>query len=412
MKTQLHSLTSLRWFAAALVLGFHGSGFLYHLHLGPVYDALQSGPAAVSFFFILSGFVLTWSYRPGQRATQFWRNRIARIYPSHVATWLLIVPVLMAQHVGHGGRMGGLSLILVQAWIPKFKYFFAFNLVAWSLSCEMFFYLCFPALHRGITDVAHRTRLMFGLMAMTIAVPALLAGSHSITSFWFVDLFPPLRLLEFCVGITLAIEIRAGRWRRVPLLPMLVICLVLLPLIQHAPFNMRFAATTVVPFTFLIAAAAGADVEGRWSPLRGRRLVRLGELSFALYLVHLDVIRALVAVTHYKAGRAQSDFLFWLVLMAASLLAMWLLHTLVERPFQRLLKAPSAVLERPVVRNVVGERVQAQDLVRGVRKGRAVGDQGSARALALEAVPYQRRNGYQSVIELPEVDLEKIATGC
>ena len=411
MKNQLDSLTSLRWFAAALVLGFHGSGFLYHLHLGPVYDALQSGPAAVSFFFILSGFVLTWSYRPAQRATHFWRNRFARVYPSHVATWMVMVPVLMAQHAAHGGRMGGLSLILVQAWIPKFKYFFAFNLVAWSLSCEMFFYLCFPALHRVIAAVTHRTRLMLGLMAVTIAVPALFAGSHSITSFWFVDLFPPLRLLEFGVGIALAMEIRAGHWRRVPLLPMLVVSVLLLPAIQHVPFNMRFASATVVPFTLLIAAAAAADLEGRWSPLRSRPLVRLGELSFALYLVHLEVMQGVVALTHYKAGRAENDFLFWLLLIAASLVAMWLLHTFVERPFQRLLKAPSAVLERPVVRDVVGEGVQAEDLVGSVRNGRAVRDERRLPAFPLEPVPHERRNGHERIVELADVHLDEVAAG-
>jgi peptidoglycan/LPS O-acetylase OafA/YrhL len=412
---RLDSLTSLRWFAAALVMGFHASGLLAREHLGPVYQALQSGPAAVSFFFILSGFVLTWSYQPGQRLGAFWRNRAARIYPAHIATWLLMVPVLAAQGAPHGGRIGGLSLLLVQAWIPVFKYFFAFNLVTWSLSCEVFFYLCFPLLHRWMAKVKKRTPLMIGMLAVSVTVPALLSASHSIQSFWLVDVFPPLRLLEFCVGIALAMEVRAGRWRRVPLGPMLVATVVLLPVVQHFPFNMRFAAVTVVPFTLLVAAAATADIDGRWSPLRGRVLVRLGELSFSLYLVHTPVMQGIVAITHYRAGNRLGDFLFWLGLVAASLVGMWLLHTLVEHPFQRVLRAPrttgSAVPERPIVGDLGRERILPEDLVGAVREGRAVGDEGGGAALALEPVPDEGRNGHQHIIELPDVHLDKVAAG-
>jgi peptidoglycan/LPS O-acetylase OafA/YrhL len=413
-QARLDSLTSLRWFAAALVVGFHASGFLVHDHLGPIYQAMQSGPAAVSFFFILSGFVLTWSHQPGQREGAFWRNRAARIYPAHVATWLLMVPVLSAQGAPHGGRIGGLSLLLVQSWIPVFKYFFAFNLVTWSLSCEVFFYLCFPLLYRAIARVRHRTGLMVGLMAVSVTVPALLSASHSIQSFWFVDVFPPLRLLEFCIGVALAMEIRAGRWRGVPLWPMLVATVILLPVVQHFPFNMRFAAVTVVPFTLLVAAAASADVEDRWSPLRGAGLVRLGELSFALYLVHTPVMQGAVAITHYRAGNRRGDFLFWLCLIGASLVGMWLLHTLVEQPFQRLLRSPSAggsaVAERPVVGNLGREGILAEDLVGAVGERRAVGHEGRGVAHTLEPVPDERRNGDQHVIELPDVHLDQVAT--
>lgn len=49
--------------------------------------ALIVGRSALSFFFVLSGFVMTWSARPGDTATAFWRRRAAKIYPLHAVTW-------------------------------------------------------------------------------------------------------------------------------------------------------------------------------------------------------------------------------------------------------------------------------------------------------------------------------------
>ncbi len=48
----------------------------------------SQGGGAFSFFFILSGFVLTWSLRPTDTAARFWQRRVARIYPNHAAIWL------------------------------------------------------------------------------------------------------------------------------------------------------------------------------------------------------------------------------------------------------------------------------------------------------------------------------------
>ncbi len=79
------SLTGLRFIAAALVFAFHSS--LTNFPLSPFADEdvahgyewlfSKAGWIGVSFFFILSGFVLTWSSRGGDTLTSFWRRRLA-----------------------------------------------------------------------------------------------------------------------------------------------------------------------------------------------------------------------------------------------------------------------------------------------------------------------------------------------
>jgi len=99
--SRLPSLTGLRFLAALSVFLFHSSLASSPIPPnGPVtpfadqgfahgYAAVlgHAGPLGVSFFFVLSGFVLTWSSRPGEPARAFLRRRVVKIYPNHVVMW-------------------------------------------------------------------------------------------------------------------------------------------------------------------------------------------------------------------------------------------------------------------------------------------------------------------------------------
>src|SRR5689334_3276648 len=100
---RLPSLTGLRFYAALLV-------FLSHVALPMAtirliaddkveYTLLwlvrPGGGLGVTFFFVLSGFILTWSARPSDTARAFWRRRAAKIIPSYLVAWVLAM-VLVA----------------------------------------------------------------------------------------------------------------------------------------------------------------------------------------------------------------------------------------------------------------------------------------------------------------------------
>ena len=82
----LRRLTSLRAFAALAVFGIHaGSAFGW-----PLWQRLFGlGYAGVGFFFVLSGFVLTWATRPTTRPQVFWWRRFARIYPAYIGVGVI-----------------------------------------------------------------------------------------------------------------------------------------------------------------------------------------------------------------------------------------------------------------------------------------------------------------------------------
>jgi peptidoglycan/LPS O-acetylase OafA/YrhL len=354
-RRNLPSLTALRAVAALLVFGFHAVGLLAMLgrgHLGRAAGKLfVSGPTGVSFFFLLSGFVLTWSHRgdvadsrrplPGA-PTAFWRQRAARILPAYVAAWILGYAVLTGLH--HRPPTSGslASLMLVQSWTSDPNVLFAVNIVAWSLAVEAFFYVAFPYLLPSLLRLEPRLRpmlmLSLALIPLGLAVAEQL-GHGSSGYLWLVAYFPLARLPEFLIGALLALEIREGRWRTIPLGPALVFALAGYLLAGRVPAAFMWVVVTLVPFTVLIAAAAQADLAGRTTWLRHRAAGRLGAWSYSFYLLQVP-IGLLVAHFWHPTDRSTmlqiAGFIGYLALTWA---AAALLYRTVEMPLHARLRA-------------------------------------------------------------------------
>lgn len=348
-RVRLDSLTGLRWYAALLVACFH---FFYEeastgtsLHVFRLKEVVYAGPSAVSFFFILSGFVLAWSARPHDTVTGFWRRRFARIYPSHLATFFVAVLTMIWMGKALDARIALTNLSLTQSWIPNQKdWWFGYNGVSWSLSCEFLFYLSFPLVVKIIRRFSTR-----GLWATVIAgnlcvvLAPIAAGRIAHATGWdpkfMLYIFPPVRLLEFVIGIAVALLVKSGNWRGPGLAASLALSVLVVFGPSHVmPFDFHWSADTVIPYTLTIAAAARADVHGEPSPFRNRITVYLGEVSFAFYLVHEIVIFSLdhFLKTHHLLIPLS---LHLGLVLAVSLFGAVLLHEYVEKPGVKLLSA-------------------------------------------------------------------------
>jgi peptidoglycan/LPS O-acetylase OafA/YrhL len=347
--TRLDSLTGLRWFAALAVFGFHALPLLHAVpgaNLNGTYAAAASG---VSFFFILSGFVLAWNWVPGGSAVPFWRNRFARIWPLHAVTWLAATFILapaflrLANVTALVSAPHLLALAFGQAWVPSQHWYFAGNVVAWSLSCEAFFYLCFPL----VVAVVMRSRRPWTLLAAAVAAAFAVAGIGSLLSFslgqWWGYYFPPARLPEFVAGVVLARLVRDGRWPNVPVIPVLALGVASVFAARWLPWSLLYAAGTMIPLAAVVASVAVADRRAGPGLLGSRVLVRLGEISFAFYLVHQLVIKQLLTPLHLKGVEGGRDTALAAGLLLASVVIAWALNVVVERPAQRWLRAPARV---------------------------------------------------------------------
>jgi peptidoglycan/LPS O-acetylase OafA/YrhL len=349
---RLPSLTGMRFTAAFLVFVCHaaGSGIFTHPQLNDILanKVTQLGWVGVSFFFILSGFVLTWTARPDDTPRRFWRRRIAKIFPNHLVTWA--AAALFLVFAGTATVLNTVpSLFLLQAWIPVQGITFSPNDPSWSLCAEVLFYLCFPWLLILVNKIRHeRLWTWVGILVLVIALIPVVAQvlpdkpdfiyyeGVSWYQHWFVYLLPISRVPEFVLGIVMARIVMTGHWISISL-PVALITLV--PgyiLLVALPQVYSLVVPTVVPLALIVASAAAADIRRQRTLFSGRTMVYLGELSFAFYLLHALVLQYGPLGTAFGRTRDIPEALgIVMISVAITLVFSWALYTAVERPVMR-----------------------------------------------------------------------------
>jgi peptidoglycan/LPS O-acetylase OafA/YrhL len=361
---RLNALTSLRFLAAAFIVLSHSTCFGIPDQTWKPFE-LRLG---VSFFFVLSGFILTHVYPRLNGAAdrgRFLLARFARIWPTHALTLLLTV-VLFGPPTewapGFGPWTSGLlNLGMLQSFVPIGQVYCSWNGVSWSISTEFGFYLGFLFLIRRFERSWPRKllgALALGCVLVVVCRAARLApntapGWKEIDTCGLLYISPAARLFEFTLGMCGAILWRKLGPRLRPglmagtLLEAAALGLVLLNLYHVA--GLRAAASRVgwvgpyggywlgvgpvcsLSFLLLILVMAGG-----WGllsrALSVRPMVLLGEISFTVYLLHPVLMKWFDL--HWAEFDEVPGWLiyawFWALLVSAS----HLLWAGVERPLR------------------------------------------------------------------------------
>lgn len=338
---RLESLTGLRALAALLV-------FAYHLGIqrpdSAVLNVARYGYVGVSLFYLLSGFVLSWTWRPEVSKSIFYWRRFARVYPLYVL--VVLGTALMEQMQGTRPSLVAVlaAIGLVQSWFPNVEIYYGLRPVFWSLSNEAFFYLLFPLTASRLVYMSTRSRLILGSACwIATLVIALLGWRFEGAWVWFVYVFPPSRLPEFLIGVIVGLETRrsSGRWSP----PLSASCALVLASYFALPWmnaSLRPAVVMSLPFAMLLASAARSDLNRHGSLLRNRALVTLGLWSYALYLVHTQIIGGVDRVVSASGRLVDLGILVIVCLVSGAM------FTFVERPFERIAKksGPSSTVRR------------------------------------------------------------------
>ncbi|MEU2856355.1 acyltransferase family protein [Streptomyces syringium] len=356
--TRMPSLTGIRFPALFMV-------FLAHLSIAvpfadPDVDERYAhylggiGKVGLSFFFVLSGFILAWSPRAGASPLLFWRRRLAKLVPLHWVTYA--VAMVVFAHEAVTGKAAVMNFLMVHAWSPDPDVFGSVNAPSWSLTCLVFFYLLFPALYRGAARIEPQYLwwCAAAVVALIVAVPAVVRAqvpadiamapqspASSVRAFWLVDLFPVTRLLDFVLGILMARIVRTGRWIGVGPLPLTGLLVAAYVASMEAPREYRLVAVMIVPLALFISSLAAADSRGRKTVLATRPVQWLGDLSYAFILIHWPVM--MFFFDAFGRERLYSvPFAFGVIALdlVVSVVLAWLLTIGVEKPFVRLLAKP------------------------------------------------------------------------
>jgi len=311
--SKIHALTSLRFFAALYVVIFHAlviPSFLTGISQdGPLGRFLGLGYVSVSFFFLLSGYILGVVYLRHESQVSlktFYWARFARVYPLFFLTLVLDTPNLFLIKLAVYGLTGGLlrtairfaaNVVMLQAWIPAWR---GIDNPNWSLSVETIFYLVFPFLGVALWKLR-------GLRLWILGVAIFVCGQVLVflvaprINFESAMFLPLLHLSTFAIGILLARWQTLRMHQRVEgrgskrLIRSLFLALAVVSFAAVVYFSTTAMKTNLFDgllapiFVIVIWSFSDSD----WLPARllsVRWLVVLGESSFALYLIHFPVL--------------------------------------------------------------------------------------------------------------------------
>jgi peptidoglycan/LPS O-acetylase OafA/YrhL len=324
---QFPALTGLRFFLALWVILHHLTGpgqMLEPAALSlphPIYMLVRGGYLAVTTFFMLSGFVLARSYPGRIQFGLYAAGRVARVYPVYLLSLLVVVPFIAADQTAHRGAYVAAHLTLIQAWIARIPV--NWNTPAWSLSCEMFFYLLFPFAALAIGRAGRRGTILIALGAVWLT-----------RVFWMIgvsdDIKPIIHLSDFLMGIAASRffdlqresgSMPRGQWIYLPALAASAL------LIAFPP---REITTPLRPLNalLLIGLALGGGSVAR--ALSSRAIVYLGKSSYAMYILHVPLLW-----WYLRWSKTFSTVLY----LGGVILISMLVHGLLEEPANRWLRA-------------------------------------------------------------------------
>lgn len=356
-------LDSLRGIAALTVFVGHSIGAIVNLDLlnkvtpTPL-SIFYNGYAAVMFFFVLSGFVLSLPFMDIGKSLNlipFYIKRVFRIYPAFIVAILL--SLLFKQFLYDKHTMAGSVLWFKQYWAwdwneanlkdtlrtflligPKFKT----QLIdppIWSLVVEMKMSLILPF----FIFIVSRCRVVVNIGMLLLI---------SVLSYKFTAL--PMGV--FYLGVLLAkyqlyLRSMLKKWPNIVLILLAIFSLLLYDAGLEF-LNLHTKPNYFVFSNYLPAIGSGMIIIlvlaiDKMSKLLERKAgVFLGEISYSFYLMHFPV---LISLTTLMINRfAYSVPIAVGLALVLTIVIAYLMMTLIERPFQRI---ASQLVKKYIARN-------------------------------------------------------------
>ena len=341
----INTLTSLRLIFALMVFGAHCYVIddIFSTHF------FKEGFVGVSFFFVLSGFIIAYNYQKKLQEKEitrrtFWVARIARVYPLH---WLtLFIAVILGDYVVASGGLDWFkhflaSLTLTHAYIPEADYYFSFNSPSWSLCCEQLFYICFPFLV-PLTRNYKYLLYIFCVTAILLVVGMHFTPEEEIKGYWYVN--PITRFPDFIAGMLLFPLYERLKEKPITFwqgslmeIGAVIFFLTFYMCASEIPKVYRYSCFYWLPVAVvLISFSLQKGILSRI--LSHRFLVVGGEISYGFYLIHLFILLS-YAKWQKEAGFDIAWYISVPVLFGITVLLSLLSYRYFERPMNKRVKS-------------------------------------------------------------------------
>lgn len=354
---RIESLTFLRFIAAFIVVTFHYGGGTWYTGF---FDRIAtSGPQMVSFFFVLSGFVMIISQfgKSNFSTGNFYFARIARIVPLYLFGLILIFPIRYGIHPISNMTSLFLNLSFLQTWFPPYS--LSFNGPSWSISVEAFFYLSFPLVLFLLkkTNPSPKKVIILSIVfwAFTQLIVMNLLNSKFYSGFpsRSHDLLYYLPLVHYCsffMGISVGylfilkrkVVMNKLNYRSVfsILFGFVLLYFALMKEPQIKSFfglNFPFGASFWAPVFAFVIIAVGSSNNFVTRFFENKALIFLGEISFSIYLLHSPIHELIkksgltITLESYNLTKTIQFNIYLSIVILVSILA----YLFIEKPLQK-----------------------------------------------------------------------------
>lgn len=334
---RLYSIEGLRSILMLLI-------FLEHYPDSPI----KLGGFAVCFFFMLSGFTLSYGYQDKIlsgiiRYKDFIVGRVLKIYILH---WLLL-PIGFYIHRDtwmYTSKYVIANFLLLQSWIPNHYSYYSGNGVSWFLSTLLFCYIIYPYLIRKLSTLSIKANIVVCIFFFLLRIVLEhIISQNQVTNWLYIS--PFVRWLDFSIGILVYRFYQqlgkeefnyniGGRRYRMPLYWLFTLCL----------FALAFPFSKVCLWwvLFFIVINLLLHLEDHTSEIRfSNRIFNaislFGKISFTFYLIHQVYI--LILYNHLPVNQINSEIVKFVTILLSCIIVSYVVYVYIEQPICRKLKS-------------------------------------------------------------------------
>lgn len=349
MYEMIKPLTSLRMFFALFVFLSHLAFLKNDTNYENIFNSIfDEGFLGVSFFFILSGFILSYNYKEkfiigNISKKEFYISRLARVYPVHIATTALVLLLTFIQS-GKGWEYLIQHIFLIQSFFLEENIHFSLNSPSWSISDELFFYLLFPFAFL----ISEKIRTYIFILYL-VGILILNMQLNKNQDHYWLYISPFVRFSDFLLGIILfdlyeKIKVTYSKIN-IPtfIFELGAILLFILFFVFHNKIDIsyRYSIYYWLPMAAIILIFALSHVAQKKSIitnfLSNKYMVLAGEISFSFYLLHVLEIQILNYMKKILSFNIDL-MLFSFIIFIVTLIASFIMYKYIEKPLNRKMK--------------------------------------------------------------------------
>lgn len=310
-KKELYQVDLLRAVAATGVCLFHftcgNNKFLNQDSL--IYNPLQFGYLGVDIFFIVSGFIICYSFPKDYQIISFFsffKKRLLRVHPPYLMSILLtiLVAYTAALYTHNPVHVSGLNLLYHFFYLNNFTDVTYITGVYWTLGIEFQFYIILGLLFSWMSKSLHH---LSGIIIFLLALNWIKID-HTHLIFGHTPLF--------CIGILLYFILFNYQYPKAFLLCLLATSLAILAYHQKASFYTSLFTICVICIPFV----------------KNKIIQFLSGISYSLYLVHVPVGGRVINLCLRFTHNNYEKYLAVLIALLVSIITAYFFHLLIEKP--------------------------------------------------------------------------------